>query len=447
MSQSESESPLTTGEQWFDSPPVGSEDAVSSLRQVSSSARYGREFHVGRLLTLGLILTFFLLKAGPLPVLVVAGLLLLIVGHEAGHWYTARRTGMKVTEFFVGFGPVIFSVPKGETVYGLKALPFGGYCRIVGMNNLDECSASDEDRAFRNKSVRARVLVASAGSAFHFILAAVLLFIAMSAFGRPDLSSWSIGAVVPGSPAEAAGLAPGDILLAIDGQRVKTFDEATGILRDLPGQSVSLSIAHADGTQQDVAVTLASRHPSDNQRVGFLGIGQDVPMVRQPISSTLREFPSSYGRLFRYSIAGVTTLFSPSNLSGYAHDVVGGSSDNGTVGSSSGSSSTDYERPVSPVGLVRVATQAADSGLLDLMLLFVAVNVFIGMFNLIPLPPFDGGLIAVALYEGIRSRGSRQYRVDYAKLLPIALAVVVLLVALGASALLLDIRNPLSSPY
>ncbi len=197
----------------------------------------------GALLRLALIIISGLVVAtyfGALAtVLVVLGLLVMIVLHEFGHFVAAKRAGMKVTEFFVGFGPRVWSVTKGETTYGIKALPLGGYCRIIGMTNVEKVDPADEPRAYRNQPTWRRLTVALAGSFVHFLLAFLLLIILF--VGPGDIGNFvanpsasnpiaAVDSFAKGpSPAEQAGLRPGDRIVAVDGHHFQTWDDLTGV--------------------------------------------------------------------------------------------------------------------------------------------------------------------------------------------------------------------------
>jgi len=185
-------------------------------------------------------------------VLVVLALLVMIVLHELGHFVAAKRAGMKVSEFFVGFGPRLWSVRKGETTYGIKALPLGGYCRIIGMTNVEKVDPADEPRAYRNQPTWRRLTVACAGSFVHFLLAFVMLVILF--LGPGDIGNFvsnppsnSPVAAVEGfaggpSPAQLAGLKAGDRIIAVNGRHFSGWDQLTAYLRARPDQRVSLTI-------------------------------------------------------------------------------------------------------------------------------------------------------------------------------------------------------------
>ena len=146
----------------------------------------------------------------------VIGLLISIFFHELGHFVTARWTGMKATQFFLFMGPKLWSFRRGETEYGLRAYPIGAFVRIIGMNNLDEVEPGDEARAYRNKSYPRRMLVITAGSMMHILIAIVLIFAVYSVNGRRvETGRVGIGSVSAGYPANVAGVEPGDIVLSI----------------------------------------------------------------------------------------------------------------------------------------------------------------------------------------------------------------------------------------
>src|SRR5262249_11049919 len=170
----------------------------------------------------------------------VLALVVIIFLHELGHFVMARRAGMKVTEFFLGFGPRIWSFRRGEVEYGLKAIPAGAYVRIIGMNNLEEVPPEDEPRTYRQKGYWSRLAVA--GSAMPFLLAIVLLVAALGLFGVQQPSAWKISGVSDDSPALAAGLHSGDRVLSVDGTQIATFAALTDQIRARPGQTVSLVV-------------------------------------------------------------------------------------------------------------------------------------------------------------------------------------------------------------
>jgi len=170
----------------------------------------------------------------------------MLVLHEMGHFLVARWAGMQVTEFFLGFGPRLWSVRRGETTYGVKAIPAGAYVRITGMSSLDVVDPADEQRTYRQQSYPKRMAVALAGSATHFAIALFLLFVVYAAVGTPDPDRWVVGEVVSDSTAAAVGVRTGDRILSVDGVETTGFDEFGIVVRSVPGDLVDV-VVHRDG--------------------------------------------------------------------------------------------------------------------------------------------------------------------------------------------------------
>jgi membrane-associated protease RseP (regulator of RpoE activity) len=406
-----------------------------------------------RRLMLTLLITFVALLAlsGGFPLLiVVASIIIMIVLHELGHFLTAKWSGMKVTEFFLGFGPKVWSFRRGETEYGIKAIPAGAYVRIIGMNNLEEVPPEDEPRTYREQTYPRRFAVAVAGSAMHFLQALVVIFIALTIVGTPgghiftSTSSWRIKDVTPDSAAAAAHLQPGDRVISVDGTNVETFDQVHDVLVAHAGKTVTL-VVDRNGQRFDATTTLGT-----DQTKGILGIRPEAPptMRLDPIHA-IGQTGTEFTEVTRGTLGFFGSFFSPSGLSGFAHDVLhpGGTptvnDGNGSSSAAASSSSADSNRPVSIIGAARLGSELTQEGPLTFILFFASINIVIGLFNLIPLLPLDGGHLVIATYERIRSRRGRPYHADVVKLLPLTYAVVLLLIVLGASTIFLDVVNPI----
>ncbi len=395
------------------------------------------------------------------PVLVVIlGIVVMIFLHELGHYVTAKWSGMKVTEFFIGFGPKIWSFRRGETDYGLKVVPAGAYVRIIGMNNLDEVDPVDEPRTYRQKSFPKRLLVVSAGSLMHFAQAFVLLVILLGVVGFPGRSianppdrapAWQINTVEDDSAAQAAGLKEDDLVVAVNGQPVSHFDELSDALARFDvGDEVQLTIER-DGVERTVDATLRARPagvPGADPGTPFLGVGTSKHFSDEPIGlgTAVVRAPGEMVRFTGQTFGAMAGFFSPRGISNFADDVGEANNSDSGSGSSggSGSSSDDNDRLISIIGVVQLGSQDVEHRAAFLLALFFSLNMFIGIFNMLPLLPLDGGHAAMAVYERIRSRPGRAYHADFAKLLPLTYVVVMGLVVLGVTAMYLDIVDPIS---
>lgn len=365
----------------------------------------------------------------PWTLVFVVGLLISIFLHEIGHFTTARMTGMKVTQFFMGFGPRLWSRSKGELEYGVRALPLGAFVRIVGMNALDDVEPADEDRAYRNKSFPRQLLVITAGSLMHFVLALCLFAGVYSAAGRYTQTGEVrvTFAPAPGSPAAAAGLAVGDIITSLDDAAVSTRAELVdAIVSHRPGDAIRLAFERS-GDTRTATVTLAA-NPAD-PNVAFLGVASmSTGYVRQGFPDAagwaVRDAVSTVGN----SVKGVVTALNPFNsLRALQHP-----------------NENLETRPTTVVGASQIGGQLGrDEGMKAVLLLLASVNVFVGVFNLFPLLPFDGGHAAIAAYERARSRNGTRYRADVNKMIPVTTVVIGLLGFLLFVGLYLDITNPL----
>ncbi len=371
-------------------------------------------------------------------VVMIVALVFMIFMHELGHYLTARWAGMKVTEFFIGFGPRVWSFHRGETEYGVKAIPAGAYVRIIGMSNLeDDVDPADEERTYRAKPYWRRMSVAVAGSTMHFLMAFVLIFVVFAGFGVQDEGVWHVGAVSKPSAAFDAGLQPGDEIEAVDGRRFEDFAAMSAYLRANPGRSVDLDVVR-DGEALELDATLGEENPAGEQ-VGFLGVGPAFPYQRVSPPSAAWKGVQEFGTVVKGSVLGLAHIFSPDGISGYVDTIVEPDADG------VGGADLTEDRPTSVVGIVNIGNQVAENGWVNVLYLLFGVNVFIGIFNLLPLLPFDGGHVVIATYEKIRSmRTGRRYHADVTKLLPVTYAVVLVLALLFVTSIYLDVAHPVS---
>ena len=393
--------------------------------------------------------------AGALGFLVA--LLVSVMLHEGGHFLTARHYGMKATQFFVGFGPTLFSRRIGETEYGVKAIPAGGYVKIVGMTPLEDLQDGDEDRAFYRQPARRKVVVLAAGSTMHFIIAVVLVVAATFAIGTVAQQSPSVGALScvvptvqdtcgptsPQSPAQLSGLRAGDRVVAIDGRTLSDVEDFQTAVRAAAGRALTVTVERSGArTDLQVVPVLATRpsltDPSVTEQVGAVGVQLAANYGTErlgPVASikasgsVMKEFAVGIKTTVTEKLGSVTKLYG---------------------------SHRDPEGLVGIVGAGRISgevlasTETAGVKALSFVLLVASLNLFVGLFNLLPLLPLDGGHIAVVVFESLRDKARRLrgyrgplQRVDYNKLAPVTYSVAGAFLLLTLFILGADIVNPI----
>jgi membrane-associated protease RseP (regulator of RpoE activity) len=424
----------------------------------------------GPLGLVALIVAFLALGLlSPAALVVVLALVMMIFMHELGHYLTAKRAGMKVTEFFIGFGPRIWSFRRGDTEYGVKLIWAGAYVKILGMNNLDEVDPADEGRTYRQKSYSQRLSVAVAGSTMHFLMAIVLLFMIFGLVGRSEnqarenavIGSLSTSDEIVASfeglefddaftakldagetPASAAGLQPGDEVLAVDGEPVDAFEDLGPTFEDEGGATVELTYER-DGQVRTTDLDVGTVSDGENE-IGFIGVGPNVVTDRMSPWAAAGESASTFGEITGESAKALVRFFSPGGLSDFTDLAVNAGDDQPAAPVSLGDTdSADEGRIISIYGAARIGTQATQEGLAELFFFLVLINIFIGVFNLVPLLPLDGGHVAVATYERVREIGRPgRYHADVYKLIPLTYGVIFVLLTIGVLALYADIFDP-----
>lgn len=374
------------------------------------------------------------MTSGAGVVVFIAVLAVMIVLHEAGHFYTARRFGMKVEAFFFGFGPKIFSWTRGETEYGMRLLPFGGYVKIAGMNPFMEVPEGERQRTFAAKPKWQRAVVLSAGSATHYLLGFLLLILAFGVFGLPaattiveDVS----GDVDAGSaPAREAGVVKGDRIVAVDGRRVEGWESVVERIRPRPGEEIALTVER--GGEEITLRMVPAAVEVRGETIGRIGVRPVIEEQPQAPHVALWTAVRTTGEMTYLSVVGVTRIFSPSGLSQLFSQLGG-----------DGPRRVTEDQPIGPVGIGQIAGQtAAQEGPAVLALLLAGVVIFVGVINLFPVPILDGGYIAVLAFEKLTRRD-----VDLRKLIPAALVVLVFFIVLTVTILYLDITRPVDLPF
>jgi membrane-associated protease RseP (regulator of RpoE activity) len=398
------------------------------------------------------VAVFLLLDLGPLLVVIVAVVVMVMV-HELGHFATAKWSHMKVTEYFVGFGPRLWSIRRGETEYGVKAIPAGGYVKIPGMTNMEELDPADEPRTYRRQPFHKRILVASAGSCMHFLMAFLLAYGALLYFGAPTAVREPIAGFLHWSgatqtAAQAAGLRKGDVVVGVNGKALTAVTEVKDVVNRSADKPVRLTIDR-DGRTRTVTVTpVAGHYTADTKEVlgpgrggktvGLIGFEAGTPKSVFTSEGPIRGLGTAVIDIGRDTALTVRSVpHAIANL--YSSLASSRAAD---------SSARSGDRPESIVGAVRTATQAEQSGILYLIEILIALNIAFGLLNMLPMLPLDGGHVAIAVYERIRTRRGRPYyQADAAKLLPVVYAFSAVLLVVVVSALYLDIVHPVANPF
>ena len=369
----------------------------------------------------------------------VVALLFSVMVHEFGHYITARKYGMRVSEFFVGFGKRIWSVQRGETEFGVKAIPAGGYCKIDGMSPNDEMPEGQEDRAFYKASSAKKLVVLGAGSFLHFVLGFVLLFSLFAGIGTNQVLP-VINEVVPNSAAQAAGILPGDEVVSINGKRVTEWYKDVEVIRESQGAELTLVLSR-DG--EEVVVSTAARLTDiDGNKRYVLGIVNDVGLKRSGLFVSLKNSATVTQGFLTESVKSLGKL--PEKIPALWGATVRGEE-------------RDANGLVGVVGVARVSGEAVGSDKLTPMerlatfvLIVASLNIFVGVFNLLPILPLDGGHMAVAIADAIRAfiarlRGRpRPAPIDVTVLTPITMVVFVVLATLTLLLLVADVINPVT---
>jgi membrane-associated protease RseP (regulator of RpoE activity) len=369
----------------------------------------------------------------------VVALLFSVMVHEFGHYITARRYGMWVSEFFVGFGKRLWSVQRGETEFGVKAIPAGGYCKIEGMAPNDEMPAGQEGRAFYKASSGKKLIVLGAGSFLHFVLGFVLLFTLFAGIGTNQVLP-VINEVVPNSAAQAAGIRAGDEVVSINGKRVTEWYKDVEVIRESQGRELSL-VLNRNG--EEISVTASARLTDiDGSKRYVLGIVNDVGLKRSGLLLSIKNSAIVTRDFLTESVRSLGKL--PEKIPALWGATVRGEE-------------RDANGLVGVVGVARVSGEAVGSDKLTPMerlatfvLIVASLNIFVGVFNLLPILPLDGGHMAVAIADEIRAflarlRGRpRPAPIDVTVLTPITMVVFVVLATLTLLLLVADVINPVT---
>jgi membrane-associated protease RseP (regulator of RpoE activity) len=389
-------------------------------------------------------------------VIFIVALLFSVMLHETGHFVTAKKFGMKVTRYFVGFGPTIWSTRRGETEYGIKALPFGGFVKIIGMHSLDDVDDPfDEPRSFRRQPAWQRIIVLCAGSFMHFVLAFLLIFGLALGIGIENDNTTQLGTVSScvaanltqlnngtctasdkASPAKLAGLRTGDQVTAFNGTPVSNWTQLGNAIRRAPAGSPATITVKRDGQTLTLHTTLAT---VSGRSGAYLGIAPAVVFqVANPIRAA-QYAGSAYGQVIVGSAKAVAAL--PGALPKlFSKD----------RGSTAGGQVSSVVGAAEATGAAVAANVGWQYKVSFVLLLIASLNIFVGLFNMLPLLPLDGGHVAVIVWERIRAWFARlRHRpdpglADMAKLLPVSFGIFAVLMIFSVVLVLADIVNPVN---
>lgn len=402
-------------------------------------------------------------------VLFALAILLSVALHECGHMWAARATGMKVRRYFVGFGPTLWSTTRpnklGSTEYGVKAIPLGGFCDIAGMTSVDQLAPEDEQYAMYRQKTWKRVAVLFAGPAMNFVIGLVLVYGIALVWGLPNLHPptsamvgetscvkaetvrGELGTCTGIGPAAVAGMQAGDVVVKVGSTPVATFEEMVTAVRKASGPTPFTVQRSTDGSSTAFE-TIVDVTPTKRWVAPAGGGDATGPVDVGSIGIAAAQFgPTHYNALsavpgtFAFTgdlavLLGKSLLAIPTKIGALVHAIGGGE--------------RDPETPISVVGASIIGGDTVDHGLWVAFWFFLAqLNFVLGAINLVPLLPFDGGHIAVAVYEKIRNliRSARGVipagPVDYTKLMPATYVILVVVVGYMALTVTADLVNPI----
>ena len=387
-------------------------------------------------------------------------ILISVALHECGHMWVARATGMKVRRYFVGFGPTLWSTRRpnalGSTEYGVKAIPLGGFCDIAGMTSIEELAPDEHERAMYKQKTWKRAAVLAAGPGMNFIIGLVLIYAIAVIWGLPNLhppttaivgETGCVAAQIsndemadctgPG-PAAEAGIRAGDVIVKVGDTSVATFDEARTALQKASGPTPIVVERDGEKISTVVDVTQTQRFTGEDDQVSTVGaIGISAAQFGPTHYNPLSAVPATFAFTGDLAVELGKSLAKIPTKVGALVDAIGGGE-------------RDPETPISVVGASIIGGDTVDHGLWVAFWFFLAqLNFVLGAINLIPLLPFDGGHIAIAVFEKIRNmiRSARGMvaaaPVNYLKLMPATYVILIVVVGYMFLTVTADLVNPI----
>ncbi|HEY3315679.1 MAG TPA: RIP metalloprotease RseP [Bacillota bacterium] len=323
---------------------------------------------------------------------------LLIMVHEFGHFISAKRAGVRVPELAFGFGPKIAGFKRGETEYNWRLFPIGGFCRMAGTNSEDPDDMGDP-RGFGRRTVGQRMWVIAAGPAMNFLLAVVLFAFIFAAYGvaQPVPGSTGIGGIVPGYPAEAAGLKAGDRIVAIEGTPIADWEQMVAMIQKNPGRPLHLTVER-QGTPVTLVVTPGT-DPNNKDR-GFLGISREVVVKKSSIPAAIKDGIVQTVAICVLWLKGLVMMI----LRKAPADVTG------------------------PLGITQMIGQAAQAGLVSILSFAAALSANLGLWNLLPIPALDGSRLVFLGLERLRGRPVSPEKENFIHFLGFAFLIFLIIV-------------------
>ena len=390
-------------------------------------------------------------------VLFALAILVSVALHECGHMWVALATGMKVRRYFVGFGPTLWSTRRGETEYGVKAIPVGGFCDIAGMTSVEELQPDEHDRAMYKQKTWKRVAVLFAGPGMNFVIGLVLIYAIAVIWGLPNLHpSAVIGQTACAAsetkqgefdkctgvgPAAAAGIRAGDVVLKVGDTSVSDFSDMAAAVQKLHGTVPVVIKRDGQTMTKYVDITERQRWVTDGaggakpSTIGVMGVmGTSTGPTHYNLATAV---PGTFAFTGDLSVLlGKSLVAIPTKVGALIHAIGGGQ--------------RSLDTPISVVGASIIGGGTVDHGVWMAFWLFLAqLNFILGAINLVPLLPFDGGHIAIAVFEKLRNmiRSARgkvaAAPVNYLKLMPATYVVLVLLVGYMLLTVTADVVNPI----
>lgn len=330
----------------------------------------------------------------------------LVFFHELGHFLAAKRAGVQVDEFALGFGPLLFGRRRGETLYSLRLLPLGGFVRMAGMYPEGELPPDERlaaagarpqpvapGRGFNDKPVGTRMFIIAAGPLMNVVLAIALFIVAYGVLGVPQ-PTLTVDGVVAGMPAAEAGLGPGDRLIAIDGRTLHTWDDLRRMVQAAPGRPLTFTVER-DGARREVRIT-----PASEAGRGVIGVYPRFANRRFGLVEAVARGLADTAAVVAGWFVGIA-------------GVIAGHGQGGVMG---------------PVGIADTIAQASQAGIVNLLLLAAVISVNLGLVNILPIPALDGSRLVFLAWERLRGKPIDPEKEGFIHFIGFAMLILLILV-------------------